>query len=319
MAKNQRLPAIVSAFSLLAATLLAAGGAMAAESASGAYLLGLRGQGAGMTAPPGLYFSNQVYYYSAAAGSSISLGGTAVGVNVEAKPIVNIPTALYVTGHEIFGGRLGFTATAPFGLMDITATVGGLGSVNDRLTTFADPSLGAFLGWKSGNFHWQAGVTTFLPIGDYRPGAISNVAKHRLALDAYGALTWFEPETGIDFTNIVGVTFNAANTETDYKTGTEFHWEGSLTKKFTPAFSAGVVGYYYKQLSDDTGSGATLGAFRGEIAAAGLTAGYDFKLGDIPVSSKLRYYHEFAAENRLEGDAAFLSLSFPLWVASAKD
>jgi hypothetical protein len=319
MAQKTLRSAFASFLATASATLALVSGVQGAESASGAYLLGLRGQGAGMTPPAGVYFSNQLYFYSATAGGNISLGGTAFGVNVEANPIVNIPTALFVTDQQIFGGRLGFSATVPFGLMDITASIGGIGSVNDKLTTFADPSLGAFLGWNSGNFHWQTGITSFLPIGDYHPGAISNVAKHRLALDVYGALTWFEPELGIDFSNIVGVTFNTTNKETNYKTGTEFHWEGSLTKKFTPSFSAGVIGYYYRQLTDDTGNGATLGAFRGEIAAVGLTAGYDFKLGQIPVSSKVRYYHEFGAVNRLEGDAVYLSLSLPLWVPSAKN
>jgi hypothetical protein len=282
-----------------------------AESASGAYLLGLRGQGAGLTPPPGIYFSNQTLFYDASTGANISLGGGEIGVNVEAAPIVDIPTLLWVTPAEVLGGNLGLTATVPFGKFAIDATVGPL-NVSDSVFTVGDPSVGAFVGWHSGLMHLQSGVTAFIPIGDYREDAVANVAKHRLAADFYGALTIFDPESGVDLTNIVGVTVNAENQVTDYRTGTELHWEGSLTKKFTDNFSAGVVGYYYNQLTGDSGAGATLGDFKGEIAAIGVTAGLDFVIGQTPVSARIRYYHEFHATNRLEGDAVFLSTSLPL-------
>jgi hypothetical protein len=290
------------------------GTALAAEGGSGVYLLGARGQGAGITPPPGLFFSDQTIIYDASANASIALEGGDIGIGVTASPIVNIPTMLWVTPTEFLGGNLGFSATVPFGVMDIGATVAPFGSIEDSIFTVADPSLGAFVGWHEGDIHWQLGVTSFLPIGDYRKGKIANVAKHRLAADVYGALTWFEPESGIDFTNIVGVTFNAENEATDYRTGTEFHWESSLTKKFGGSFYAGAVGYYYNQMTGDSGAGAALGDFKGEIAAIGATAGFDFVLGQTPVSTRLRYYHEFNATNRLEGDAVFLSTSFPLWI-----
>jgi hypothetical protein len=76
-----------------------------------------------------------------------------------------------------------------------------------------------------------------------------------------------------------------------------------------------VIGYYYKQLTADGGLGATLGDFEGEIAAVGLTAGLDYVVGQTPVSSRVRYYHEFDAKNRLKGDSVFLSTSFPLHIS----
>ena len=39
-----------------------------------------------------------------------------------------------------------------------------------------------------------------------------------------------------------------------------------------------------------------------------------FQLGKIPVSSSLKYFHEFDVKNRLEGDAGFLSFTMPLSV-----
>jgi hypothetical protein len=285
----------------------------AAESGSGAYLLGLRGPGAGVTAPPGLFFSNQVYFYGGEIKGQLKLEGGALAARVKAKAIIDIPTLLWVTPLEILGGRLGFSVTAPFGEMNIRASIGPL-TPRDRTLTFADPSIGGFLGWKFGNLHVQAGVTGFIPIGDYREGALANVAKHRLAADPYLAVTWLEPTMGLDVSGIVGVTFNAANNVTKYTTGTELHLEGSISKKLTDQLMLGVVGYHYTQLSADKGPGAALGPFKGRASAVGFTAGYDFKAGNVPISTRVRYYKEIDTKNRLQGDALFLAVSMPLWV-----
>jgi hypothetical protein len=290
--------------------------AVAAEGGSGVYILGLRGAGAGITAPAGVYFSNQFYIYDARIRGNIRLEGGSLVASVRAAALVNIPTLLWVTPAEVFGGKLGFSVTVPFGRLGIDANVGPL-SISDRRLTFADPSVGTFLGWKFGDVHVQSGVTTFLPIGDYRKGEVANVSKNRLAADLYTTVTWAEPNTGIDITGIGGFTFSAENGATQYRTGNEFHLEGSISKKLTPQFMVGAVGYYYQQLSADSGQGASLGAFKGRAAAIGATAGFDFKAGDIPVSTRVRYYREIDVRNRFKGDTVFLSLSMPLWVQGA--
>jgi hypothetical protein len=39
-----------------------------------------------------------------------------------------------------------------------------------------------------------------------------------------------------------------------------------------------------------------------------------FMLGPVPVVTSLRFFHEFNARNRLEGDAGWLTITIPLWV-----
>jgi hypothetical protein len=214
---------------------------------------------------------------------------------------------------QIGSARLGASLTVPFGYNEVSGVV-GLFRLEDDIFTVGDPSVGLFLGDRAGDFHWQLGVTGFLPIGDYQEGELANIAKHRAALDVYGALTWIEPTSGIDVSNVLGVTFNAKNQSTNYRTGNEFHWEWAVSKKFESGVSLGAIGYYYKQLTDDSGEGALLGGFRGEVTAIGVMAGYDFLVGRAPVSAKVKYYHELESKNRLKGDAVFLTLSAPLWV-----
>jgi hypothetical protein len=302
----------------LAAGIAAGGGVEAAESAASAYILGLRGAGAGVTPPEGLFFSNQIYMYNARIRGRVPVeGGLQLSGQAKVKPLVNIPTLIWMTPIEFGGARLGTSVTVPFGRVSVSGNVGPLFK-RDSIFTVADPSVGLFLGGRVGDFRWQTGVTAFLPIGDYRKGELANVSKNRGALDVYGALTWLEPTLGLDITNVVGVTFNRANPETDYKTGNEFHWEWAVTKKFESGFSVGAVGYVYRQLTADSGRGAALGAFKGSTSAIGAAIGYDFKVGQAPISTKIRFYHEMDSERRLKGNSVFLSFSMPLWVPGAR-
>ena len=169
----------------------------------------------------------------------------------------------------------------------------------NSVVTYGDPAVSALVGWHSGNFHWNVGVTGFFPVGDYRQGALANVANHRLAADINGALTWLDPHIGLDLSAAIGFTFNEENSATQYRTGNEFHLEWAATQNLSKEFSIGLVGYYYNQLTADSGTGATLGAFRGEVAAIGGSVGFNFKLGNLPIATRLRAYREFAVRTGL--------------------
>lgn len=116
----------------------------------------------------------------------------------------------------------------------------------------------------------------------------------------------------------VGVTFNGENPTTDYRTGTEFHFEGAVSQYLTKDFSVGVIGYYYQQITGDSGAGAVLGPFKGRVAALGGTVSYAFNVNQMPVTARVKLVREFDAMNRLEGTAGWLSMSMPLYVAASQ-
>jgi hypothetical protein len=67
----------------------------------------------------------------------------------------------------------------------------------------------------------------------------------------------------------------------------------------------GVVGYDYRQLTDD--SGGALGAFKGSVDAIGAGLSYSTIVGKTPLVLNLRHYQEFNAENRWEGNSTIAS------------
>jgi hypothetical protein len=304
----------------LAATIASGSGALAAEGGAGFYLLGSKGPAAAITPPPGVYFQNDFYYYSGdlGGGKALPTGGR-LAVGVQGKAAIEIPTVIWILPEDVAGGHLGLSATVPVGWKDTNADVtlagprGGraTGSVTDTVFTVGDPLIGGFLGWEANNFHWQVGTLINIPIGDYQDGEISNIAFHHWGADVFAAGTWLDPSTGLDLSAVVGMTFNAENPATDYRTGNEFHFEWAAVQHFNKQFDAGLVGYYYDQVTGDSGAGAR-SEFKGRVLAIGATVGWNFEAGKLPIAARLKYFHEFDAENRAEGDAVFLTISMPL-------
>ncbi len=214
-----------------------------------------------------------------------------------------------------------FTLTIPFGYQEVTAdaqlSLGGevlKGRFKDDVFTVGDPVAGASLGWNKDKWHWTVYSALNIPIGDYDEDRSANFAFNRWGLDTTGAVTYLDLATGWEASLAAGLTFNGENDDTDYDSGTEFHLEAGVSKTFQNGLMLGLTGYYYNQVTDDEGSGAPSDGFRGEVAAVGPALAYTLTVKGIPIVLKARYYREFNVDNRLEGDAAFISFTMPLAV-----
>ncbi len=304
---------------------LAAGAAHASESGASFYLLGSGGPGAAIAPPvPGVFIDNTAYFYSGSGGGgkAFSFGG-AVVADVHGAIPADFFTVLWVPSTNVLGGTLGLGAAVPFGEPFIHATTEitgprantlGLGLSQSRFSV-GDPLLTGLISWKTGQrTNVELSSLVNIPAGDYERTSLSNLSFHRWGGDVSLAVTWRDPAQGWDVSGKVGVTFNGTNETTDYTTGTESHFEVSLEKIFSPVVSAGLQGYYFYQLSGDSGPGAFLGPFKGEVGGMGATVAWNIKAGKIPLTFRVRGIHEFGASNRLEGDSVWLDVSFPIYV-----
>ncbi|MGE0053433.1 MAG: transporter [Hyphomicrobium sp.] len=297
--------------------------AQAAEGAAGFYLLGSKTSMAGYLPPPGTYVSDYNYFYTGSANVELEYAGLTLSGGIDADVYYNVPMVTWVAPEKVFGGNAAFTAMAPIGWKDVSAgaILSGPGgnaistNVGDEDAAFGDPVLGATLGWHEGNWHWNMGTLLNVPIGFWEKGNLANIGFNRWAVDVTGAATYLNPTTGLEVSGALGFTFNGENHTTDYKTGTEFHLEGAVVQNLSKTFGIGINGYFYDQVSGDSGAGARLGPFEGRVAALGPVVNWTFQLGKIPVSTSWRYFHEFDAKNRLEGDAGYINLTMPLSVA----
>jgi len=332
-----RIRAILFGFAV--AGCIAAPAAHAAENAAGFYLLGSRSAMAGYTPPPGVYVTDINYYYTGDASGSAAVGVALrdIGnITIEADvglvgdAYVNALVGTWIAPEKVLGGNIGFGVMVPAGwkradvsldaLTTITLpdrTIVGPGrhfELNDSTTDLGDPLVSALLGWHEGNWHWNVQGLLNIPIGPWDEHSISNLSFHHWGLDTSAAVTWLAPAKGHEISVAAGFTFNWENPDTDYRNGTEFHLEWALIQHLSKTFSIGLAGYHYQQVTGDTGAGATVGDFEGRVTALGPVMTYSFELGNIPVSTEWKYFHEFDVENRVEGDGGFINISMPLSV-----
>jgi hypothetical protein len=306
-----------------------ASGALASEGGASFYIPGLTMPMAGFLPPPGVFFDNTTYFYQGklTSGRNTAIGGNVVaGVKVDVK--VDFATALWVTPLEILGGNLGLSLSLPFGEPAVRAGAVLSGpiltrrfgrpigiSTSDSTFNYGDPVLSTMVGWHAGNWHWKVAAAVNVPAGAYQPGELSNVALNRWLGDFSGAITYLDPALGIDLSAAAGITVNGENPDTDYRTGKEVHFEAGVTKHLTKELSVGLMGAHYRQITGDSGPGATLGPYKGRATVVGGMIRYDFTLGHTPISTKIKLLKEVEVENRPQGTIALLQVSFPLWVA----
>jgi len=100
---------------------------------------------------------------------------------------------------------------------------------------------------------------------------------------------------------------NTKNDDTSYLSGQEFHFDYTLAQKFN-AFSAGVGGYFYKQVTDDEQNGIKVGSDgnKGQVFAIGPQIKYDYK----NMSFSFKYQKELLVENKPEGDKFWFNLMY---------
>jgi hypothetical protein len=321
--------------SIIAATLamaVVATPAQAIEGGTGTYLLGGRDIFMGILPPPGTYISTE-YIHLSGEGPTLELGGLIV-----ADPKIDVSLyrlgATYVFPGEFLGGSPAINLNLNYGVgeLDVSGVAGRLGQFTGDLTDnshgWADPAITPLIGWHSAPWHTSFGATVYIPVGLYETADLQtmpspaldnalNYGKNRWGFDPTLSVTWFDPAVGWEVNGSAGVTFTTRNEATDYQTAPEFHFEGSIVKHFADGVALGVVGYAYRQLGEDSGSGAdnlraSLGAesLIASVFGIGPFLSVSGNIGEVPVTLKAKYFHEFHARRRFESDVIWTALAF---------
>jgi hypothetical protein len=115
-----------------------------------------------------------------------------------------------------------------------------------------------------------------------------------------------------EFSAVLGLTYNFENSTTQYKNGIDAHLDWAASHFLTKETHVGLIGYFYHQITGDSGAGATLGDYKSSVNAVGLQIGHFFSVAGQPWYMNLKGYQEFGAKNRAEGWNVWLTLGIPL-------
>lgn len=213
----------------------------------------------------------------------------------------------YALTTPVLGGQLALSMVGAFGKMAVK-----LDDIDDSRLGFMDVTPEAALRWNSGVNNYLVYTLTNVPVGTYDRSRLANFSIEHWGQDAGAGYTYFDQQTGYEFSLVGGLTYNFENTKTNYQNGIDAHLEFGASKLWPNQIQLGVAGYVYQQLTADSGEGATLGSYKSRVAAVGPQLGYLFPVGDDQGYIGLRAYDEFAAENRPAGWNMWLSVSVPL-------
>ena len=108
-----------------------------------------------------------------------------------------------------------------------------------------------------------------------------------------------------------GLTYNLENTHTNYQNGVDWHIDWAASQFLSKQFFIGPAGYFYGQLSGDSGSGDRVGSFESRAIGIGAQAGYILAASEKTQGFLgLKGYADVSTEARLKGWSLWLTLNF---------
>jgi hypothetical protein len=184
---------------------------------------------------------------------------------------------------------------------------------------------------------YQTQLGVYAPTGDFDKNSLARVGRNFWTFEPGAAVSFLRVKWGLipmhpliplvfEPTVSAGFDFNTKNGTTHYQTGDQFHLDGTMAV-FMPvdtvgsAIGAGVSGFFYQQITGDTGRGATRGSF--EAMTTGVGPDLSFvtgfcKLCKLSLAAEVKWLPELSVSNRLQGNAVWFKLAFS-WGEKIKD
>jgi hypothetical protein len=303
--------------------------ALADEGGVSFWVPGFFGSLAATPQQPGFTMASIYYHTTVSAGGDVALArefqigrvpanlSASLTANLNATGDLGLVIPSYVFATPVLGGQAAVALVASYGRVSTSLagtltgalTVPGFGtipfmrsdSISDSVWGFGDLIPQFNLRWNNGVHNVMTYITGDIPVGAYDSTRLSNIGIGHGAIDAGAGYTYFNPQTGHEFSAVLGFTYNFMNPSTQYQNGVDMHLDWGASQFLTKQVQVGLVGYLYNQLSCDSGSGDRVGCFESRVAGIGPQIGFIFPVGDMQGYLNFKGYREFAAEHRPDG------------------
>jgi hypothetical protein len=243
-------------------------------------------------------------------------------VKLELTAWVDLIQGVWATkDFKLLGGRYFANVNIPFGFNgELTTTVAPpLDSFSGKDTTSGLGDIQAVpfgLAWDHGDFHFMAAENIIIPTGGYDQNDSANMGRNYWGYDTLFGFTWLHPKRGHELSFTAGYIINQENDKSHYKSGDEFHLDFNLAQYLSAEVGLGIVGYYYKQMTSDSGTGyddfndqfaGRLDGYRSTGAAVGPSILWAPKVGGRPLNLIAKWLWEYEGTNRFQGGSVFVS------------
>lgn len=273
---------------------------------------------------PGLAIANYFNYYDGSAGISrpVPIGGF-IAADLDATAYSNTIVALYTTSLRLLGSYYTLGAAIPYIWMKVKGeaqvAVPGVGVIT-RSKRDTDNGIGDILlyplmiGWTglNGELRYDFRVGVYAPTGDYEKGKLANVGKNYWTFEPAISLSYMSSKMGLELSAFAGIDFNMKNTDTEYRSGKQFHLDFTAAQHLPflgGTIGIGANGFWYQQVSGDSGSGAILGDFKGRTLGVGPVLSYITKVWGKDLAAEIKWLPEIDVGKRLKGDYIWFKLA----------
>ncbi len=309
-----------AALGLAAASLLSMGQDVLAGG-GGSYPNGAESFLSGMVPPPGFYYLNYAYYYTA--DSLKDNNGDDIGVFDKITAVANVSRFLWMSNGTLFGGNYGQHLFVPYldVSLDFKAPVGpgNTMSYDDGSVPYLiySPMVLAYHLMEDKLHVAVSAVDLYIPTGQ-EDGNLAATGHNFWTFEPVVAITYlpnnweFSAKFMYDFNTTQDNYANPAGLQVDRTPGQEFHFDYSCSYALHPSWRVGLNGYYYVQTTDDKFKGRDAALLAGEegkhstVLAVGPGVWYNYQ----NMYFVLRTQVETMAENKTEGQNVWFNFTY---------
>lgn len=280
---------------IICAALTGAISSQAQPIVAGHYPTGAEGLKGASLPPPGVYFRDYSFFYSA---NEFKDGPPSFDIFA----YINAPRLIWMTKLEILGANYGMDVIVPFGYTDWS-----IGAVGDSYSSLGDIQIEPLLlSWHFKQLDLAAGYAIWSPTGDFKAGRPDLIStgfwSHMLTLGG----TWYpdkEKTWAVSLLNRYEFCHEQQKTHID--PGQVYTLEWGFSKSLNPGVDVGLIGYYQQQTTKDSGLTASSKLDR----KIGLGPEINAFWPKLKLFTSVRYAYEFAAIERPEGHLVTLTLT----------
>jgi len=271
------------------------------------YAPGVEGIKAASLPPPGVYFRDYNYFYTADQRNDVS--GNKIGpADLDLLIYANLPRVLWITDTKFLGGYVGVDGFLPVFEKQASLNLGP-GSTFDNSTLGIGDLFGeATLSWHVKQFDFAVASGVDAPTGDStdNPGPSTKPGLGYWTFMQTAGATWYiDKEKTWTVSALNRYEFNTEQRDTHISPGQAYTLEWGISKTVAKVVDLGVVGYYQQKVTTDSGTGASKD--RDRVAAVGPEISVAFPKQMLFIS--FRYDYEFMAESRAQGHTFALTLT----------
>lgn len=269
--------------------------------AFGHYTPGSLALNAATLPPPGFHYTIYNILYNAS--TLHDNNGNSVDAGLDLNVFASAHQFTYMTDHKILGADFGFDMIVPLVSVDMKMT-----GVDESTAGIGDLYFEPFvLAWHTPRWDVAFALGAHVPTAE--SGKPSSIGKgYWSIMETLGATYYFDESRTWTASLLTRWLQNTENRDTDITPGAELVAEYGLAKAFpssTHIITAGIAGYTYSQLTEDSGTGA------GDNKVISNAVGPEIRymvFKPFPIQISLRYLKEYGTENTTEGTNICLTL-----------